>query len=218
MYALCRSIIWILLPFVSITAVPNAFWHILVWHFIENSIACYQYEIMVFVNLELSDIRFSFNDIHIATSVSKFSFRVSKGSGDWQPSWKNSNWSYNIFWLWVFTSSLLRILWVIFNWLCSCGLIDLSSTFDYAVIFIHVRWLMVTTQRHDHLATVHRDCCSTVTNIGWIASFTNYQNDNSTAARSINNGWISKLISSLTHGQKSLFSFFESTNYSFFRI
>lgn len=218
MNALCRSVIWILLPFVSITAVPNTFWHVFVGHFIENSIACYQYEIMVFVNLKLSNIRFSFHDVDIATSEREFSFRVSKGSGDGQPSWKNSNWAYDIFWLWVFTSSLLRILWVIFNWLSCRGLIHLSTCFDYAVIFIHVRRLMVPAQGHNRLSTVHGDTGSTVTNISWITSFPNDENDNSTAARSINDGRISKLVSPLTHRQKRLFSFLESANDCFFRL
>jgi hypothetical protein len=115
MNALCRSVIRILLPFVAIAAVPHTFGHILVGHFVEDSVACYQYEIMVFVNLKLADVWFSFDDVDIATSISEFSFRVSKGSGDGQPPWENSNWSYDIFWLWAFTSGLLRILWVIVN-------------------------------------------------------------------------------------------------------
>ena len=144
MNALCRSVIRILLPFISVATVPNTFGHVFVWHFVENAVACYQYEIMVFVNLKLSDVWFSFDDVDVATSISELSFRVAKGSGDGQPSRQDSNWSNDIFWLGGFGSGgFLWILWVILNRLGRCGLIHLSTTFDDSIIFVNIRWFMV---------------------------------------------------------------------------
>lgn len=140
MNSLSRTKFWILLPLVLITGLPNTLKNILIWHFIKNAITSKSDKIMIFLNLELLDLWFSFNDIYVSSSIGQFSFRVSECSRNRKSSRKHPDWSNYV--LWVVRFLLCCLIFVIFNRL-SCGrLIDLTASFNYSIVFEYV-WRLV---------------------------------------------------------------------------
>ena len=168
---------------------------------------------MVFLDLKLTNFRFCFNYIHIATSISKLSFRVTKSARDWETAWKHSDWTDDVFrlsWLWGSAARLFLLFRVSFNALgCRC-LVDLSSSLDDPLILLNIRWLVIPTKRHDNLPTVDGDDRPAITYVSTVACLSNYQNHDGARAWSIDYYRISIFISALAHLQESFLCRFEA--------
>ena len=80
MDGLGRTKFGILLPLVLIAGLPNTLEDILVGHLIKNTITGKSDKIMIFLDLELLDLWFSFDDIYVSSSIGQFSLRVSECS------------------------------------------------------------------------------------------------------------------------------------------
>jgi len=87
-------------------------YHLSVAYFVENSIASKEQKIHLVVNDKLLDVWNSDNYIRISCKLFTFGFDISKGSGDWKSSWKNTEWTIND----------VRI-FILFCLLCNCGVI-----------------------------------------------------------------------------------------------
>jgi len=218
MDALSRPVVGILLPLVSVTAVPNTFAHVLVWHFVEDTVTCQQYKIMIFMDLELPDFWLSFNDIDVSTSICQFGFWITKGSTYGKTAWQNSDGTNNKLRILDFWWSCFNVLLIDFNRLRRRRLIYLPTCFDDPVVLIDIWWLVVSAQRHHDLPTVDRDDCSAVSNVGAVACVADYQNHDCTASWSIDNDWSTSIVSALAHVEKGLFRLFEAANDCFFWV
>lgn len=193
---LCWAVAWVLLPLVFVAWFPDSSWNIFIWHFVKNSITCKHDEIVVVVYLKLTNFWLCFDNITVATSVCELSFRVTEGSWHREPSRQNSDGTNNVFGIlssWTsFLSTLVLARWdfclagIIFYHLSGGGLINLSTSLCYSFILLDVWWLVVSTKWHYNLTPIYRNNCPTVTNISTVAYLSDYQNDNSAWARSVN--------------------------------
>ena len=218
MDALSRPVVGILLPLVSVAAVPDTFAHVLVWHFVEDAVTCQQDEIMIFMYLELPYLWLSFDDIYVSTSICQLGFWITKGSTHGKTAWQDSDGTNDKLRILDFWRSCLHVLLIDLDWLRCRRLIYLPACFDDPVVLIDVWWLVVSAQRHHDLTTVDRDDCSAVSDVGAVACVTDYQNHNCTASWSIDDDWCTSLVSALAHVEEGLLRLFEAANDCFFWV
>jgi hypothetical protein len=149
MNALCWPIVGVLLPLILVTGFPDTSGDVFVRHLIEDTVGCKDDEIVVLLDLELTNFWFSLHYIHVAAPVCELGLWITKGTRDTQATWKNSDWANDVFgfprlllcaaWLYLF------LLGVSFDTLGSGCLINLASSLDDALVLLNVRWLMVPT-------------------------------------------------------------------------
>lgn len=70
------------LPLVLVARFPDALGHVLVGHLVEDAIAGKNDEIVILVDLELSNLWLCLHDVHVASAVCKLGLRVSEGARD----------------------------------------------------------------------------------------------------------------------------------------
>ena len=137
------------------------------------------------VDLKHLDLRFSYNNVWISSSIFKFSFRISERSANWKSSGKNSDWT---------NDKLIVICWILLYRLCifreylwrSC-LVYLPACLNNSTVLIHIRWFMIPAQSNDVFASIWWKHNSTITNIGSITDISYYQDTNSAWSWPINN-------------------------------
>lgn len=206
----------VLLPLVLVAGLPNTLENILVGHFVEDTIAGKSDKVVVFLDLELLDLRFSFDNIRVSSAVGQLGLWVSECTRDGESARKHSDWSNYVLWLLSFLRTSLLL--VILNGLRRSRLIDLTAGFDDSIVFEYVRGLVISAQRHDHLSSVDGNDCPRVSDVGAVAHITNDQDDNCAGAASVNDNLGTIVIPSLTHGQELFLCHPEATNDGFFGI
>ena len=182
---------------------------------------------MLFRNLERTDIRFGFNHIRISAPKFQFSLRVSKRSTNWQTSGEYTYWAHYKFLIFpplllifVLLQILLPLILVVLPLrlnLCSCRLIDLTSSLDDAPILVNI-WRFVVARKSDHLlASVWAQHRSTVAHIRRVAHIVNDKNHDGARARPLHNSNLSCLfVLYLTLFKERFFGFRKSFPYRHF--
>lgn len=218
------SVVWIRLPLIYITAFPYALRNIIVRHFVEYTIWGQDYKIMLFRNLEFSDLWFCFDNVDVSTSPSKLCFGISECFWNGKSARKNPDRPNDELKL-LALSTVLRsifartlLLWCIFRWLGSCCLVDLPTTFYNSVILIDVWRLVISTQWLTTVTPVEWKNCPAVTNVDTIAHLSNNQDDDCAWPRPIHESWIPLIIFSLAHLKEGLLCFNKSLNNGLLRV
>lgn len=130
-----------------------------------------------------------FHHVWISPSIFKFRFGISEGSADRKSPRKYSNWAYN---------KLLVVCKVLFSWLCifredlgSCCLINLTACFYDAVVFVHIRWFVISAQSNDVLSTTWTEHSPAISNVSCVANLAYDQDNNRTWTWSFNDSPLS---------------------------
>ena len=147
MDTLSGTVVGVRLPLIFVTGFPNTFWNVLVWHLVENTIWGKHNEIMVLLNLELTNFWFGFNYVHVTSSVCKLGFWITKSTRDWETTWKDSYRAYDVFGLAWFLYGAARLFLDFFrislNALCRSSLVNLASSLDNPLILLNIWWLVI---------------------------------------------------------------------------
>ena len=139
---------------------------------------------MEFWYLMRAYLRFSFHNIRISTSVFKLSFGISKRPTNGKPSRQYSDWSNYVLRFLQFINAFLD--WLVWQSLGSCSLVNLTTCFNYSVIFVYIWGLMITTKSNNLLTSIRRQNSSTISNVSSVTNLADYQNNYCTWTRSLN--------------------------------
>jgi len=127
----------------SLAAEPDALAHILVVHFVENTITGKHYKIVLLVDVEGPDIGLSHHNFDISTTVLELCFGVAKGTTHGQATWKYSDRTNNV--LRIGLGSCL-IVFALRERLGCGGLVNLTSGGNNSLVLIGVGRLMISAE------------------------------------------------------------------------
>lgn len=175
--------------FCSITTQPNTLINVFVCQFVKNSVTSENDEVMMLWNRKHFNLWLGFHHVWVSSSIFKFRFRISEGSAYRKSSRKYSYWTHNKF-------LVVHRVW--FSWLHtfgkdlgSRGLINLTTRFYDAIIFVYIRWFVISAQSNDVLSSTWTEHSPTVSNVSRITNLAHNQNNYRTRAWSFNDSPLS---------------------------